>query len=183
MQGHGQRRGGWRRCVALRCGRFVQPGQVVCEDHREGVVGRDATAAFRRMAASVAEMGRQTDRRADGQKERGAEAFRRRLERGEYRELVEGPVRAVMAQAAEERGLAEGPRGYPGALRFALARLLSEEEGPKGYPGAVVVGGQPVGDGVGAVGADAAGVGRGDGAAERGDLADFAGFGWGAGGE
>jgi hypothetical protein len=48
------------------------------------------------------------------------------LERGDYRALLDERLREVMAQAAEQRGLAE----EVGALRFAMARLLAEEEDP-----------------------------------------------------
>ncbi|MEA2527756.1 MAG: hypothetical protein QOF73_4983, partial [Thermomicrobiales bacterium] len=134
-----RRRGGGRRCMAPGCGRFVQSGQATCADHRESAAGRDATVALRRMAAAVASGeadGRrdgETDGRVGGQVEREerrrvelAEGFRRRLERGDYRALLDERLREVMAQAAEQRGLAE----EVGALRFAMARLLAAEEDP-----------------------------------------------------
>jgi hypothetical protein len=127
--------------MAPGCGRFVQSGQATCADHRESAAGRDATVALRRMAAAVASGDGRTDRRRDGEtdgrvggqverEERRrvelAEGFRRRLERGDYRALLDERLREVMAQAAEQRGLAE----EVGALRFAMARLLAEEEDP-----------------------------------------------------
>jgi hypothetical protein len=169
-----QGRSGARRCMVPECARFVRPGQAVCPVHRGTAAGREAQVAARRMAAvDEAEGG---GRKAEGDDERAGERFRRRLERGDYRGLLDERVREVMAQA-EERGLGE----EIGALRFVLMRVLAEEEGPRGYPGAVVVGGQPVGDGGGAVGASEAGAGPGVRAAERGDLADLAGSGRGAG--
>ena len=60
---------------------------------------------------------------AEGEAEARRAAFRRRVERGEYRGLLEAPLPEVMAQAAAERGLA----AEAGALRVVLARLLAEE--------------------------------------------------------
>ena len=51
-------------------------------------------------------------------------AFRERLARGEYRGLFEPPLGEVLSQAAAEQGLAD----EVGAVRVALARLLTEEE-------------------------------------------------------
>jgi hypothetical protein len=53
-----------------------------------------------------------------------AEGFRRRVERGEYGELLDARMREVMAQAAARDGLEE----EMGAARFVLMRLLVEEE-------------------------------------------------------
>jgi hypothetical protein len=51
-------------------------------------------------------------------------AFRARLEAGDYRELFGGRLGEVMAQAAEEAGVAD----ELGALRIVLARLMEEED-------------------------------------------------------
>ena len=53
-----------------------------------------------------------------------AAAFRERLEAGDYRELFGGRLGEVMAQAAEEAGVAD----ELGALRIVLARLMEEED-------------------------------------------------------
>ena len=61
----------------------------------------------------------------DEERRRAAKEFGRRLERGDYGALFDGRLRAVMAQAATEQGLAE----EIGALRVMLARLLTTEDG------------------------------------------------------
>jgi hypothetical protein len=53
----------------------------------------------------------------------GSEEFRRRLDGGDYRQLFDEKLKAVITQAAIERGLAD----EIGALRVVLARLLLEE--------------------------------------------------------
>ena len=55
---------------------------------------------------------------------RATEAFRRRLEAGDYRGLYDRRLSGVIAQAASERSLDD----EIGALRFVLARLLAEEQ-------------------------------------------------------
>ena len=50
--------------------------------------------------------------------------FRARLESGDYRELFGGRLGEVMAQAAEEAGVAD----ELGALRIVMARLMEEED-------------------------------------------------------
>ena len=62
-----------------------------------------------------------------------------------------------------------------GAIRFALIRLLVEED-----PVRLSLGVSRL-EGVGAVGAGGAGVRAGRGVVDGGDLADFAGVGWGVG--
>jgi hypothetical protein len=123
-----QRRGErGRRCLVEGCGRFVRAGEVVCADHRAAGEGRDAQVALRRLAESVTARAEGGRREADGDEEeraRAREGFRRRVERGDYRGLLDARLREVMAQAAEERGLRE----EIGALRFAMVRLLAEEE-------------------------------------------------------
>src|SRR5262249_57880468 len=63
--------------------------------------------------------------RTGGQKERAVEGYRRRVKRGDYGELVDEPVRAILEEAGAERGLVRESR----ALRLTLARLLAEEDG------------------------------------------------------
>ena len=53
-----------------------------------------------------------------------AAEFRARLEAGDYRDLFEGRLAEVMAQAAEESGVGD----ELGALRIVMARLLAEED-------------------------------------------------------
>ncbi|HEV2106632.1 MAG TPA: hypothetical protein VGR16_00055 [Thermomicrobiales bacterium] len=62
-----------------------------------------------------------------GELPRGAAAeFRRRLEMGDYQELLDRRLSDVIAQAAQDRSLVR----EIGALRFVLARLLAEEDDP-----------------------------------------------------
>jgi len=55
-----------------------------------------------------------------------ARSFRRRMERGDYLELFDEPLRRVLGQAAAVAGVTE----EIGAFRFVLARVLMEEEDP-----------------------------------------------------
>src|SRR5215204_4722596 len=50
--------------------------------------------------------------------------FRERVARGRYDELIDPQLRAVLREGAAIRGVAE----ELGAIRFALAKLLTEEE-------------------------------------------------------
>src|ERR687894_75589 len=59
-----------------------------------------------------------------GRRRAAKAAFRARLEEGDYRELFGGRLGEVMAQAAEEAGVAD----ELGALRIVLARLMEEED-------------------------------------------------------
>ncbi len=112
-------KGGRRRCLVEGCERFVKPGRVVCRDHAGTDEGKAAMAALRAMGDVLTGEDTGTERR----RERAAE-FQRRLARGEYRALLDGRLREVMAQAAEERGLVE----ELGAARLVLARLQVEED-------------------------------------------------------
>ena len=59
-----------------------------------------------------------------GRRRKAAAAFRERLEAGDYHQLFGGRLGEVMAQAAEEAGVAD----ELGALRIVLARLMEEED-------------------------------------------------------
>ena len=59
-----------------------------------------------------------------GRRRAAKAAFRARLESGDYRELFGGRLGEVMAQAAEEAGVAD----ELGALRIVMARLMEEED-------------------------------------------------------
>ncbi|MGH2603805.1 MAG: hypothetical protein ACRDJ9_31020 [Dehalococcoidia bacterium] len=122
-----------RQCVAEGCRRAVQPGRVLCAAHSRGAYGRELEAAVGRMARQVA----QTFTAAQDAKPVAAPAatdvvveshaaalatFERRMARGDYGELFDERLRAVMAQAAAERGIAE----EIGALRVVLARLMTD---------------------------------------------------------
>ena len=74
----------------------------------------------RRVDAAFSEGGDGED--AEEGRRAAVEAFRRGVARGEHGELFDGGVRAAMAQAAREAGVAE----EIGALRLALARLVGE---------------------------------------------------------
>lgn len=123
------RRGSGRRCAADGCRRFVQPGRVLCGQHARTGDGRDLEAALGRMARQVeqafqdgGEDDQKVQARAAARREQALATFRQRVERGDYGELFEGRLRAVMAQAAAERGLAV----EIGALRLVLAQLLTD---------------------------------------------------------
>ncbi|HEY8447214.1 MAG TPA: hypothetical protein VIL01_08910 [Thermomicrobiales bacterium] len=88
-----------KRCAAPGCGRFVRRGAEWCRAH--GAADEEAT----------------------DERQHAREEFRRRLAQGDYRQLFDADVQAVMAQAAAEPGLAD----EIGALRIVLARLLLEE--------------------------------------------------------
>ena len=110
-------KGAGRRCVVEGCERRVQPGRVLCAEHRETGYGRDVEAALRRVTAAMT--------RAVGEQERAAAAkgFWRRVARGDHGELFDEALREATAQATEERGLTE----EIGVLRLAMMRLLMEE--------------------------------------------------------
>lgn len=99
---------GAARCTAAGCGRFVRGGDAHCARH--GGAGPPAAAS---------------DERAHGEERQRelAEEFRRRLERGAYRELFGQQLDDILRQAALQRDLSD----EIGALRFVLARLLVEE--------------------------------------------------------
>ena len=93
------------RCKAPGCGRFVRAGAMRCTKHE---------------VVDIAV------RKSDAIDERQAR-FRERFERGEYAELFDARMTSILRQAAvalSERGLTD----EIGALRYVLARLLTEEE-------------------------------------------------------
>lgn len=119
----------WRRCLAPRCDRFVQPGKAVCPDHVRTHHGRalqkavhQATATATRAAASPDD----ADPDAADRRHRAAAEFRARVTRGSYRGLFDPHLSRIVAQAAEERDLT----AEIGALRLALAGLLAQEDDP-----------------------------------------------------
>ena len=80
---------------------------------------------WRRRAAPGIERVDEAENDAD-ERRRDIEAFQRRLEAGEYRELLPAGLVRAMGQAA-----ADGDLGHEiGALRVAMARLLALEEDP-----------------------------------------------------
>ena len=120
-----KRRSNGRRCVAAGCARFGRPGRALCPDHERSAYGRELAAAVGRLAQQVGDgfTQRQEGEDVAARQRRAAAEFGRRLERGDYGGLFDGRLRAVMAQAAAERGLAE----EIGALRVVLAKLLTTE--------------------------------------------------------
>ena len=73
------------------------------------------------MSESTADRQSRTE---SGRRRAAKAAFRERLEAGDYRELFGGRLGEVMAQAAEEAGVAD----ELGALRIVMARLMEEED-------------------------------------------------------
>jgi hypothetical protein len=81
----------------------------------------------RAMDAVDGQAGRRADGQMDGdERARVREVFRRRVMRGEYGGLFDEPVRRILAEAAEEKGLDV----ELGALRLMMARLLMEDGDP-----------------------------------------------------
>ncbi len=63
---------------------------------------------------------------AGERRDRAAELFQQRLERGSYRDLFDQRIAGVIARAGSEGSLND----EIGALRLVLARVLAEEEDP-----------------------------------------------------
>ncbi|MBA2518832.1 MAG: hypothetical protein H0V24_04145 [Chloroflexia bacterium] len=106
----------------------MQPGRVLCPAHARGAYGRELEAAIGRMArqveqafATAPEQGIAATAAPD-RRDEVVVAFERRVARGEYGELFDARLRAVMAQAAAERGIAE----EIGTVRVVLARLMTD---------------------------------------------------------
>jgi hypothetical protein len=107
---------------------------MVCPDHRRSKVGREANRAVQAvMDAAMAAVRpgdgvEEAEVQGDQEARRAAAraAFQRRVATGEYGELFDAPVRAILTQAGKATGLAQ----EMGALRYVLARVLAEEEDP-----------------------------------------------------
>ncbi len=67
-----------------------------------------------------------TTDQSDKRRDRAAELFQQRLERGSYRDLFDQRIAGVIARAGSEGSLND----EIGALRLVLARVLAEEEDP-----------------------------------------------------
>ncbi len=105
------------RCGAAGCTNFARGATGYCASHK-GLVG-SGDGAGESAADRLA--------REDGERRRAnADAFRERVEGGDYRQLFGGKLGRLMAQAAEEKGVGD----ELGALRYCMARLMAEEEDP-----------------------------------------------------
>jgi hypothetical protein len=102
------------------CPRYAASGSVVCWSHRKTRTGRRWDSTVRQ---AVHDAGQAIDQ---GDESEAAEKFRRRLARGEYRDLFDAPLSRILGQAAERHDLDD----ELGAVRYALARLLAEEPDP-----------------------------------------------------
>ena len=112
-----------RRCLATGCERRVRSGHALCLDHERGAFGRELEAAVGRMARRVgAAFAAADEDEGPGAQRRAAAAFERRLARGEYGGLFDGPLQAAMAQRAIEGEVGDG-------LTQALAEILAELDG------------------------------------------------------
>lgn len=108
--------GAGRPCVAMVCTRRARKGTALCPDHGRTAAGRAASAVVGRLAQGA------EDAAAWSGEARAQLA--RAVARGKFGRLFDGRLRAEMAEAAAEQGLAAAL----GALRVALARLLAEED-------------------------------------------------------
>ena len=106
-----------RHCVVPNCPRYAAAGSVVCWPHRKTRTGRKWDATVR---LAVEDAGHAVE---GGDDSAAAEKFRRRLARGQYRELFDAPLMRILNQAAGQSQLDD----ELGAVRYALARLLAEE--------------------------------------------------------
>jgi hypothetical protein len=97
-----------RHCARPGCRAWAMRGAGYCRAHQP-------------VPDDVEQVEDERDRR-----DRAVEVFRRRLERGNYRELFDLHIAAVIAHADSEGSLAD----EIGALRLVLARVLAEEEDP-----------------------------------------------------
>lgn len=102
------------RCAAAGCTNFARPRTAFCAAHKG--LGGDVAAVTAPTLATPEESRRL----------RAAEAFRQRVDAGDYRGLFGGKLGALMAQAAEEQGVGD----ELGVLRYVMARLIAEEEDP-----------------------------------------------------
>lgn len=124
------RRGTGRRSVATGCPRRAQAGRALCASHARGVEGRELEDAIGRMARQFEQAFRREgdgvtpddSARAVRRRERAQAAFGRRIEGGEFGELFDARLRAMLAESAGGRELAV----EIGALRVVMERLLTE---------------------------------------------------------
>ena len=109
-----------RRCLREGCERWARRGRAVWGGHGRTETEREIEEATRRLAGQAAE---EVGEEGDGeQRPKALAAFGRGLANGEYGAAFDGGIRAAMAQAAAEKGVAE----EIGALRLMLARLMAE---------------------------------------------------------
>lgn len=99
-------------CTRPGCRAWAMRGSERCRAHHQA----------RLPAADQAGGPESTEERRD----RAAEAFQQRLERGTYRDLFDQRIAGVIARAGSEGSL----KDEIGALRLVLARVLAEEEDP-----------------------------------------------------
>ena len=110
-----------RRCDFPGCRRHAASGSLVCLPHRKTRTGRQWGASLRQVTRDASQS------LENGEDSAVAEQFRRRLARGDYKDLFDAPLVRILAQAAEQDHLDD----ELGAVRFALARLLAEEADPR----------------------------------------------------
>lgn len=105
---------------ARTCTRRTLAGSTVCGPHRK-------TSAARAWDATVRQAAQDADAAiAHGAESDAAHRFRRRVARGEYRDLFDDALARILAQAAARQDVDD----EIGAVRYALARLLAEEQDP-----------------------------------------------------
>lgn len=125
-------RGLGRRCAAAGCPRRAQAGRALCASHARGAEGRELEEAIGRMARQLEQaFRREGDRETSDdsvgavrRQERALAAFGRRVEGGDFGELFDERLRAMLAESAGGRSLAV----EIGALRVVMGRLLTDPE-------------------------------------------------------
>lgn len=110
-----------RTCLIPGCTRRTRSGSLTCRPHRRTSAARDWNATVRRATEDV------DHAVEDGVDSEAAHEFRRRVAHGEYETLFDTALARIISQAAAQKGLDD----EIGAVRYALARLLSEEQDPR----------------------------------------------------
>src|SRR5262245_29535686 len=113
---------GGRRCLVPGCGKAALRGTGFCRDHRRTGLGAGEQRRLRQRLRDLTISAEVDEARLEA-------VFLRKARRGDYGELLDGAIRRIFAQSADERGLALAL----GALRVTLARVLGDERlGPVG---------------------------------------------------
>lgn len=104
------------------CTNFARPGGPFCAAHK----GETASRRDGETASDGESFAERIEREDRERRAAAAVEFRQRMDAGDYRGLFGGRLGELMSQAAADGGVAD----ELGALRFVMARLLSEEDDP-----------------------------------------------------
>ena len=102
-----------KRCAREGCRAWAMRGQESCRVHTVGTTG----------TRGVAGAGTGVANEADAERERRAAEFQRRLEQGDYRDLLERTLAKLVEQAGRDGALTE----EIGALRVVMKTLLNTD--------------------------------------------------------